>query len=46
VIKFIKENKVTAVTGEDIFIKADTICIHGDGEHAVKFAKAIKNKLL
>jgi 5-oxoprolinase (ATP-hydrolysing) subunit A len=45
VVKFIKENKVTAVTGEDIFIKADTICIHGDGEHAVEFAKAIHKKI-
>jgi 5-oxoprolinase (ATP-hydrolysing) subunit A len=45
VVKFIKENKVTAATGEDIFIKADTICIHGDGEHAVEFAKAIHKKI-
>ena len=41
VTKFIKENKVTTVTGEDIFLKADTICIHGDGANAVEFAKAI-----
>jgi 5-oxoprolinase (ATP-hydrolysing) subunit A len=45
VVKFIKESKVTAVTGEDIFIKTDTICIHGDGEHAVEFAKAIHKKI-
>jgi 5-oxoprolinase (ATP-hydrolysing) subunit A len=45
VIKFIKENKVTAVTGEEIFIQADTICIHGDGEYAVAFAKAIHKKI-
>ena len=41
VTKFINENKVTTVTGEDIFLKADTICIHGDGANAVEFAKAI-----
>jgi 5-oxoprolinase (ATP-hydrolysing) subunit A len=45
VMQMINENKVTAVTGEQIFIKADTICIHGDGEHAVEFAKTIKNEL-
>jgi 5-oxoprolinase (ATP-hydrolysing) subunit A len=45
VIKFIKENKVTAATGENVFIKADTISIHGDGEHAVEFAKAIHKKI-
>lgn len=41
VMKFVKENKVTTLAGEEIFITADTICIHGDGEHAVEFAKAI-----
>lgn len=39
--KFIQENKVFAVSGEEIILKADTICIHGDGEHAVEFAKII-----
>lgn len=41
VIKFVKKNMVTTLTGEEIFIKAETICIHGDGKHAVEFAKAI-----
>ncbi len=45
VTQMVKENKVTVITGEEIFLKADTICIHGDGEHAVEFAKAIKNEL-
>ncbi len=45
VLKFIKENKVTTVTGQDIFIQADTICIHGDGVHAVDFAKAVYKQL-
>jgi UPF0271 protein len=45
VLQMINENKITAVTGEQIFIKADTICIHGDGEHAVDFAKAIHKKI-
>jgi UPF0271 protein len=46
VLKFIKENKVTSVSGEEIYIKADTICIHGDGEHALLFAKTIKHEIL
>lgn len=41
----VNENKVQAITGEEIFIQADTICIHGDGAHAVEFAEAI-HKLL
>ncbi|MGG9961914.1 5-oxoprolinase subunit PxpA [Ferruginibacter sp. SUN106] len=45
VIQFVRQNKVQAVTGEEIFVKADTICVHGDGAHAVEFAKAIHQKL-
>lgn len=45
VLKFVHQKKVTTVTGEEIFIKAGTICIHGDGEHAVEFAKAIYQNL-
>jgi UPF0271 protein len=45
VMKLVKENKVRAITGEEIIIAADTICIHGDGKHAVEFAAAIYKKL-
>jgi UPF0271 protein len=45
VIKFVKEKKVIALTGEEIFLQADTICIHSDGEHAIEFAKAIHQNL-
>ncbi|MHC0035654.1 5-oxoprolinase subunit PxpA [Pseudoneobacillus sp. C159] len=44
-VNMIKDKQVTAVTGETISITADTICIHGDGIHAVSFAKNIKNAL-
>jgi UPF0271 protein len=37
----VKEGTVTSVTGKKVPIIAETICIHGDGEHAVEFAKAI-----
>ncbi len=40
-LQMIKEKKVTSVNGKPIPIIADTICIHGDGKHAVEFAKAI-----
>ena len=32
VVRMIKEGKVTAITGKDIDIKADSVCVHGDGE--------------
>lgn len=41
VLQMINEGTVTSVTGKIIPIKAETICIHGDGKHAVGFAKAI-----
>ena len=45
VLKFVQENEVIAITGERISIKADTICIHGDGIHAEEFAKAIHKSI-
>ncbi|MFM1794906.1 MAG: hypothetical protein RL642_1291 [Bacteroidota bacterium] len=41
VMQMLQEETVTATNGKIISIQADTICIHGDGEHAVSFAKHI-----
>ena len=41
-LQMIQKQTVTATTGESISIRADTLCIHGDGEHAVAFAKEIR----
>lgn len=40
-LQMIKEGTVTTISGKTIPIVAETICIHGDGKHAVEFAKAI-----
>lgn len=45
VVRMIKEGKVTAITGKDIEIKADSICVHGDGEKAVAFVEKIRETL-
>lgn len=45
VIRMVKEKKVTAVTGKDIPIQADSICVHGDGEKALAFVKKIREAL-
>ena len=37
VVRMIKEQKVTAITGKDFPIKADSICVHGDGVKALAF---------
>ncbi|KIY23372.1 LamB/YcsF family protein [Mesobacillus subterraneus] len=41
VIRMVKEGKVPSVQGTDVSIKVDTVCIHGDGESALDFAKHI-----
>ncbi len=46
VLQMIKEGKVISTTGKKIPIIAETICIHGDGEHAIEFAKAIHEALV
>ena len=41
VFQMIDKQTVTTITGKQIMVKAETICIHGDGEQAVKFSKNI-----
>jgi len=45
VISMIKERKVIALTGEEVPMQADTLCIHGDGAYALIFAELIRKKL-
>ncbi|MGM7636038.1 5-oxoprolinase subunit PxpA [Bacillus sp. Hm123] len=44
-LRMVQEGKVQAVTGETIDISAHTICIHGDGPHALIFASYIRKEL-
>ncbi|HEY3430036.1 MAG TPA: 5-oxoprolinase subunit PxpA [Cyclobacteriaceae bacterium] len=44
--RMVKEGAVTSVDQKQISIQPQTICIHGDGDHAVEFAKAIHSMLL
>ena len=45
VIRMVTEGKVTAISGKDIPIRAESICVHGDGEKAVAFARMIRREL-
>ena len=45
IVRMVKEGKVTATDGTDVAIKADTICIHGDGKTALEFARMIPSAL-
>jgi UPF0271 protein len=44
-LSLIREGKVRATDGTDLFLKADTVCLHGDGPNAVAFAKRMKVEL-
>ena len=45
VLQMIKEQTVTTIDGETISIRAETVCIHGDGAHALEFAREINLSL-
>ena len=45
VVRMVKENKVRAITGEDIDIVPHSICVHGDTPEAVEFSQAIREAL-
>lgn len=46
VIMMIEEQKVISTEGKAVAIKADTVCIHGDGNHATEFAFELRKELI
>lgn len=46
VLDMLKYGRVRTVDAVMIQIKAETVCIHGDGEKAIEFAMAINKKLI
>jgi UPF0271 protein len=44
-VRMVREGRVTDVEGNDIAIRADTICIHGDGPNAAAMARALREGL-
>ncbi|KQR67278.1 LamB/YcsF family protein [Pedobacter sp. Leaf176] len=45
VLLMVRNKQVIATDNQKIDLKAETLCLHGDGLHAVEFAKAISEKL-
>lgn len=45
VVRMVKERKVTAITGKEIPIRADSVCVHGDGAKALAFVERIRAEL-
>jgi len=45
VVRMVQQGQVRALSGSDVAIRADTVCIHGDGLHALEFARQIRAAL-
>ncbi|MEK5183763.1 LamB/YcsF family protein [Solibacillus sp. FSL W7-1324] len=45
IIEMVKEGTVTSVHHTKVALQAHSICVHGDGEHAVQFAKRARLEL-
>ena len=45
VLQMVQQGTVQTRTGKIISIQADSVCLHGDGEKAVEFAKRIHSSL-
>jgi len=45
VLDIVLRQRVRTIDGPDFPLRADTICLHGDGRHAAEFARAIRQRL-
>jgi UPF0271 protein len=45
VLRILREGVVRSVEGVDVPLRADTVCVHGDGPKAVEFARGLKTAL-
>lgn len=45
VVRMAKDGKVTTITGKDISIQADSVCVHGDNAKALEFVNKIRAAL-
>jgi UPF0271 protein len=41
-VRLVREGRAASLQGVDVDVRADTICIHGDGLHALEFARMIR----
>lgn len=44
VLLMVKKGKVKTITGDYIDIKADSVCVHGDGSSALEFVSKLRTK--
>ena len=44
-LSMVRDRKVTAIDGSSVPLNAQTVCLHGDGAHALAFARRIRDRL-
>ena len=44
-LSLVRDHRVTAVDGSTVSVNAQSVCLHGDGAHALEFAQRIREKL-
>jgi UPF0271 protein len=45
VLRMLREGKVRSIEGQDVEVRGETICIHGDTPGAVEFARELRTRL-
>ncbi|MGT4676717.1 LamB/YcsF family protein, partial [Aeromonas caviae] len=41
-LEMVQHSRVRSITGEWAHVVAETVCLHGDGEHALDFARRLR----
>jgi UPF0271 protein len=44
-LSLVRDHQVTAIDGTVVKVNAQTVCLHGDGAHALAFARRIRERL-
>ncbi len=42
-LEMVQHGRVKSITGEWATVTAQTVCLHGDGEHALAFARRLRS---
>ena len=45
VLRMLREGRVRSITGKDVAVRADTVCVHGDQPRAVEFVRRLREAL-
>lgn len=43
-LEMVQQGRVKSITGEWASVRAQTVCLHGDGEHALAFARRLRKE--